>query len=233
MKLGSSRRRESQRRRQRFWFGLIKWSLLLGAVVLAGGYAWYTGSNVARREVDQLQAENSVLKGQVDSIQSQFSQSSARVTQLEQQTPPENLRKVVELLKSKVAAGVPVDRLEFIIGAAKAQRSCDPAPIARRFFVQTPVYATSSASASFGDNAITVTAEGASTLNPEGKLQAWFDPAQPVTVNFAEIGGSVSKATGILPLQHTVVSGQWEYKFNITAAARGILNVTAERCHYP
>lgn len=233
MKLGSSRRRESQRKRQRFWLGLIKWSLLLGAVVLAGGYAWYTGSNVARREVDQLQAENSVLKGQVDSIQSQLSQSSTRVIQLERQAPPENLRKAVDLLKSKAEAGVPVDRLEFIIGAAKAQRSCDPAPISRRFFVQTPVYETSGASASFGDNAITVTAAGSSTITPEGKPQAWFDPAQPVTVNFTEMSGSASKATGMLPLQHTVVSGQWEYKFNITAAARGIINVTAERCHYP
>ena len=233
MKLGSSRRRESQRRRQRVWLGLLKWSLLVGAVVMAGGYAWYTGSSVARREVDQLQAENTTLKLDTEKLQAQIAEVKGREAGLKQQVPPENLRKLMELLQGKVNNGVPVDRLEFIIGAAQAQRSCDPAPTTKRFFVQTPVHQTPGALASFGDNAITITADGNPTVNPDGKLEAWFDPVQPVTITFAETKGATTKATGVLPLQRSMVVGNFEYKFTIAAGARGIVNVTQERCRYP
>lgn len=233
MKLGSSRRRESQRRRQRVWLGLLKWSLLIGAVVMAGGYAWYTGSSVARREVEQLQAENTQFKLDIDKLQSQIAEIKGREAGLRQQVPPENLRKLMELLQGKVNGGVPIDRLEFIIGTAQATRSCDAAPITKRFFVQTPVRQIPGAVASFGDNAITITADGNPTVNSEGKLEAWFDPVQAVTITFAEAKGVTTKATGVLPIQRSMVVGDHEYKFTVTAGAQGIVNVTQERCHYP
>lgn len=233
MKLGSSRRRESQRRRQRVWLGLIKWSLLIGAVVMAGGYAWYTGSSVARREVEQLQTENTQFKNDLEKLQAEIAEVKGREAGLKQQVPPENLRKLMELIQGKVNTGVPVDRLEFIIGAAKAERSCDAAPTTKRFFVQTPVHQTPGALAVFGDNAITVTADGSPTVNPQGKLEAWFDPAQPVTVSFAETKGATTKATGVLPIQKSMVVGDFEYKFTIAAGTKGIINVTMERCRYP
>lgn len=233
MKLGSSRRRESQRRRQRVWLGFFKWSLLIGAVVVAGGYAWYTGSSVARREVEQLQAENTQFKLDIEKLQAQIAEVKGREAGLKQQVPAENLRKLMELIQGKVNGGVPVDRLEFVIGATNAERSCDAAPVTKRFFVQTPVQQTPGALASFGDNAITITADGNPTVNPQGKLEAWFDPAQPVTITFAEFKGATTKTTGVLPIQRSMVVGSWEYKFNIAAGARGIINVTVERCHYP
>jgi hypothetical protein len=248
VKLGSSRRRESQRRRQRFWLGILNWGLLIGAVVAAGFYAWHTGSSVARREVDQLQTENTQYKSQIEKLQGQVAEAQGREAGLKQQVPPENLRKLVEMIENRVNAGMPVDRLETIVEAAKAERSCDAGPVTKRFFVQTPVYQSPGAAASFGDNAIIVTAEGSPTVNPQGKLESWYDPAQPVTVTFTESNGAqsngppakgpetkgpITKAAGLLPLQRTIVVADWEYKFNITAGARGIVNVAVERCRYP
>jgi hypothetical protein len=233
VKLGSSRRRESQRRRQRVWLGLFKWVLLIGAVFLAGGYAWYTGSSVARREADQLQAENTAFKQDIEKLQAQIAEGKGREAGLAQQVPPENLRNLMELIRGKVNNGVPVERLEFVISAAMAERSCDAAPSTKRFFVQTPVHQTPGALASFGDNAITVTADGNPTVNPQGKLEAWFDPAQPVTLTFTEAKGAVSKTTGVLPIARSIVVGGFEYKFSIAAGVRGIVNVTLERCRYP
>ncbi len=233
MKLGSSRRREAQRRKQRFWLGLFKWSLLIGAVVLAGGYAWYTGSSVARREVAELQNINDNLRSEINELQVEIADSKGREALLRQQVPTEELKPLAELIRTRVQEGVPVDRLEFIVSVTSAERACDNSPVTKRFFVQTPVYETPGAAASFADNTITVTASGQPAINDEGNPEAWYDTSKPVTVRFQHINGAVTEATGVLPLQHSVVAGEWEYSFNLTSGNRGIVTATADRCSYP
>jgi len=53
-------------------------------------------------------------------------------------------------------------------------------------------------------------------------------------VHFSRLGGETSKATAKLPLHHSVVLGDHEYRFTVTAGnSRGFVNVTADRCTFP
>ena len=75
---------------------------------------------------------------------------------------------------------------------------------------------------------------GSAATDAENRPQAWFDPAKPLTVNFTRIGGESSAATGVLPLQHSVVLGDTEHRFVVTPAeARGFLLITSDSCKYP
>jgi hypothetical protein len=88
-------------------------------------------------------------------------------------------------------------------------------------------------SVSFADNAITVTAEGRSATTAEGAPEAWFDAGQPIKVRFVLIGGRSEEVSGVLPLHHALVAGDYEHRFTVLGGDRGFIRVAAERCKYP
>lgn len=78
-----------------------------------------------------------------------------------------------------------------------------------------------------------MTAQGIASVDAAGNAQAQFDPAQPVVVRFAQLGGATSEASGLLPLHHAVIIGDREYRFSIVTGAAGMMKVTGGRCSYP
>ncbi len=115
----------------------------------------------------------------------------------------------------------------------QSYRDCKGEPATRRFLVKTPIYQGANDSVNFAANTITVTASGVSATDDAGNPEAWFDPALPITVQFAELGGGQSDVQGILPLHHSLVINDREHKFSIVAGARGFANVTGDECRYP
>ena len=244
MSFGLYKDRVSERRRRHLAMTLVKWSAGLAIVGIAGFYAYQIGSNLARKDVGELKAEVAKLsktvaglKRENASLRTQAMKVTARERKLTErfrrELPPENTRALIAKLKERLDEGVGEDRLAFVIGAAKKLRSCEGTPVTRRFIVKTPIYHGANDSVTFAENTITVTAEGGSEKNPEGKPEAWFDPAQPVTARFAQIGGEVSEVTGLLPLHHSVVISSTEYKFSVIKGARGFVKITGDRCRYP
>ena len=59
------------------------------------------------------------------------------------------------------------------------------------------------------------------------------DPEKPINVTFTQLGGETVTAEGALPLHHSVVAGDDEFRFTALPGARGFLTVTADRCDYP
>ncbi len=243
--LRESRSRERRQRRGR----LLKWLFLL-ACLTAGGVALYqSGATLAQVQIRQLQEETSTLSNAVAEAEKRNSDlmASAEQAKLEAQewqrryerdVPKGPTQQLYSLVTQQLAAGVAVDRLTFLINAAGTGQNCDNAPTTKRFLVKTAIaggdidYSVSSVT--FAENAITVIGEGEPAVNAANQPEAWFDPAKPLTVQFARLGGETSKATAKLPLHHSVVLGKHEYRFTVTAGnSRGFVNVTVDRCTFP
>lgn len=234
VKLGSSLQRERQRRRRRLLAFVMKWSFFLGLIILAGWYAWATASKVAWREANDLKTANQTLQTKVSALEAAAREATVRESALQAQLPSPEEGSLLETVRRKAAEGVSLARLNEIVSAASSTRRCDNTPATKRFRVRTPLGGgEEGAAASFADNAITVRAEGRSALNQSGAPEAWFDPAQPVTVSFLHLNGATSRAQGILPLQHAIAIGDDEFRFQIQAGSHGLIIITMDRCDYP
>lgn len=233
------------RRRRRFRWAVVKWGITLGAVLAAGIFAYQTGSSLAEREVISLNREIDTLRDKAAELQRQNTELRANEILLEQRlqeaqarydkdVPSGRLAALLGQLQNKLSDGVTYDRLAFLIASADNPRECEAEPATKRFLVQTPLYSGANDSVSFADGTITVTAQGESAVSEEGKVEAWFDPAKPVTTRFTALGGKVSEAAGLLPLHKAVVHGGYEFRFTVVAAGtRGFVQVTGDRCTYP
>ncbi|MEX1147554.1 MAG: hypothetical protein WEB93_04135 [Sphingomonadales bacterium] len=234
MKLGSSRRREQRKRRQRLLFGLVKWSFFLGLVLAAGIYAWYTGSSVAERESQQLAARVTSLDAEVSDLQKSLAEVRAREADLQDRIPSASEQAVLELVRQRVADGVDPDRIAGLVAAVTAEENCEGDLQNRRFRVRTPLGDESGTFASFAGAALTLTADGDDALDDEGRAQAWFDSTKPVRLTVRHVNGATSTAEGTLPLAHAMAVGDTEYRFQLTAAdLRGFVTATMDRCAYP
>ena len=233
------------RRRRRVRWTIAKWALALGAILAAGIFAYQTGSSLAEREVIGLNREIDTLREKADDLQRQNTELRANEILLDQRlqdaearydkdVPQGQLAALLGQLQDKLSAGVSYERLEFLVASADNPRECETQPATKRFLVQTPLYRGANDSVSYARGTITVTAKGESAVSEEGKVEAWFDPAKPVTARFTALGGRVSEAAGRLPLHKAVVHEGYEYRFTVVAAGtRGFVQVTGDRCKYP
>ena len=137
-------------------------------------------------------------------------------------------------MQDKLDKGVKLERLEFLVASADNPRECETEPATKRFLVQTPLYSGANDWVSFANGTMTVTAQGDSAVSSTGQVEAWFDPAKPVTARFTAVGGKVSEESGLLPLHTAIVHDGYEYRFTVVAAGtRGFVQVTGDRCKYP
>jgi len=235
---GRSRRRRQVRLR------LLKWGAALAAVVIAGVYAYETGNRLAEREVTRLEEEITLLNVRIQQLEQENLQlaeaaRSARgkvevwQQRYRQEIPTGELKALYELTREKLAGGVDGARLAFILRQASQKDECAEAVETKRFYVKTPIYNGGNDAVGFADSAVVVTAEGVASIDGSGQQQVRYDPAQPVVVRFARLGGETSETSGLLPLHHAVVVGDKEFRFSIVAGERGMVNVTAGRCPFP
>ncbi len=243
MSLGLHHQRTLERRRRRW--RLVKWLLAVAAIAALGAVSYQAGSEFAKREVsrlrqevDELSTEAASLRDENLKLQVQAEAAQRRSAEwqrrFETEVPKGRSGELLALVETQIEKGADPRRIAFMIEAAAKKQSCDGKPATRRFLVRTPIYAGANDSVSFAKNTVTVTGEGESATDASGRPEAWFDPAKPVNLQFVEPGGSRSEVAGLLPLYHSVVRGNSEYRFTIVAAEqRGFVNVTAERCAFP
>ena len=242
MALGFREERLSASRRRRR--GVVRWILGLAVIVGLGYFAYHTGSSLAEGEVNELRDEIARLEETISTLEQELAaqqiavQAERMKTKEWRQRYQENtlsgqMKTMLELIRAKLEAGVDEQRLAFFINAARNPRTCDNKPKTKRFLVQTPLFKGANDSVGFHKNTITVTARGKSAVNAAGKREGWYDPAKPITVWFAHIGGETVETSGKLPLHHSVVVGGDEFRFSVVAGAQGFVKVTADRCDYP
>ncbi len=232
------------RRRRTIRWKVVKAVFVLGLLLAAGLFAYETGSIAALQPVNRLEKQVAELSRTLTALQETNTEltaaaEAARNREAEWQqryqaeVPTGHSKDLFELIRNRMADGVEAKRLAFVIEATGNLRSCDSNPMTKRFLVQTPLYQGANDSVSFGGETITITARGPNATNPEGNAEAWFDPAKPLTVRFTQIGGGATEKTGKLPMHHSVVVRDSEYRFAIQRGPQGFVKVTGERCKFP
>lgn len=190
----------------------------------------------ARQEAAALQAQNAELQEDVTALRTESRTVALRYRELQDQmndqVPEGPLRTLGDLLRQQVAAGIDPERLAYVIRSASPPRNCVD-PETKRFVVTTPAYKGPDSSVSVAEGEVVVTGEGISARNEKGEPEAWFDPARPVTLIFKLSTGEMSEKKGNLPLSHSVVVGEREYRFTLAEGARSFVKVTYDSCAYP
>ncbi len=237
-------REDKRRRKRQFRTTLFKWIVALCLIVAAGTYAYMSGKELSRGEVNILEGKITSLETSVadleqknGALRAEISEERSRAEEWRQkytrEVPSGDLKDLFDLTQQRIESGVGVDRLKFVIGAAENRQSCDQQPVTKRFVVQTPLASGANGFVAFASGAITLTAVGVPARDSQGNPEAWFDPAEPVEVRIVPIGGTASEFSGQLPLSPSIVVGDSEYHFSIVTGARGFVQVTGTRCDYP
>lgn len=220
--------------------------LVAVALAIAGGaLASYqigrsqSGIERARFESDlsALQELNRLLSERAASAEQRAEAAITRAAKLQRSydadVPQGQTRELLDLLQQRLKDGMPAARLEFLLREARVERKCDPPSETKRLLVHTSVTPTPAATAGFAKNQITVSVEGAPQRKPDGRTDPIFDPQQPVTLHLLRIGRDVAKAEGRLPLSHSLVLGDREFRFTVKAADKGQAELIAQVCDFP
>jgi hypothetical protein len=245
MSLSGYGSRFERRRRDRWRMAMVR-LIVYGAVIGAIAYWGYTmGGEGAQRRNRALKEQMSVLVEENERLRAEADAAvAARVAAEERaggfqrryrdEVPQGEVREIMNTVRARIEEGIAPERLAHVVGAVQNQTSCRDEVANRRFIVQTPISSGTNSSVSFADNLVTVTAAGVSARDATGNREAWFDPAQPVTIAFTLPGGERTLAEGVLPLHHSVVLDDEDHRYTVAAAeARGFVTVTEQVCDYP
>ncbi|MDA8230806.1 MAG: hypothetical protein M0006_05655 [Magnetospirillum sp.] len=233
--------RRRSRRGQQSWllsFKLLKLALFLATIGAAAFYAYEVGQKLAldevgglRRQIDDLTAAETGRKEAITRLSAQLDETKKRAddyqAKYQQLAPSSDVEDILTLVRGKLASGLDAKRLAFVIQQAEPPRHCGDAAT-KRFMVKTAKFSGSSTWVRFAD-LITITANG---IGANAGNEQWYDPDMPVAVTFTAIGGKESRIEGKLPLQHSMVVKNGEYRFTIAPGARGFVEVTGDRCDY-
>ncbi|WP_143596174.1 hypothetical protein [Tistlia consotensis] len=233
-----------RRRRQRRW-AVIRFLLIVGALGGSLALAYEFGKQIASGEMEALRTKLEKSQQEQEAFESQRSQLQAEVARAQQaetrwheryqaDVPQGAVADILNLVRQRLADGVPAERVQFVVEAVKKQRTCANKPETKRFIVRTPIYSGGADSVGFADSTITVTATGDSAVDEQGRPNAWFDPAKPLHFSVTPLGGKPKLVEGELPLQFSLVRRDTEYLFSaVVSDRRGFVEVTADSCNYP
>ncbi|MCB1650988.1 MAG: hypothetical protein KDI46_02955 [Alphaproteobacteria bacterium] len=212
-------------------------------VALSLGIGFWFGNQNAGQEARILKKQMNEasdlrlkMQDEITALRAEAQTANARYKQVQdtyKETIPEGpMQELVLLLKKQIDEGRSAERLAFLIRSARPPRNCSE-PQSRRFVVSTPAYKGPESKLILADGALSIKATGKSATNAKGQPEAWFDPAKKVAISFTNTEGETETKTGILPLQHSVVVGNKEYRLNITDGARSFAKVSYDSCDYP
>lgn len=234
-----------QRYRRRFFAGAVRMAIYLAVLLGVAALGYQIGLDDNKAEDDGLRAQVARLRAEAQAavdarIEAEGVALRARADaqrwqqRFEAEVPDGPPRELLAQIQKRLAEGLPAERLAVAIAAAGPPHDCTP-PEAKRFMVKTPITPDSAPLAiTLGGGALVVTATGPSERTADGRPEAWFDPAQPITLKMTPLGGAgAGEVSGVLPLHTSFVAGGLEHRLSVTAANRGFVQVAAERCKLP
>jgi len=189
-----------------------------------------------KKQVENVQQGRGELENQITSLISNLQSSDVRYKQLlekyEANMPKGNHKYLAALVKQQLDLGMNTERLAQLIRSTRPPQNCSK-PVIKRFVMVNPNYQGPDSDVSFANGAVTISGKGESAVNSYGKLEAWYDPSKSVEVTFKTTGGKIEKKQGLLPIYHSIISGNTEYRFTLAAGEQSFLNVTVDSCDYP
>lgn len=237
-------REERRRRRRHSHRRIVRWLLALALIAAACAYAYQTGARLAEIDVGKLEERVAALAARTQELEAQIQTQNVEVIsqraaaeqwqqRFEQEVPGGDAKKLFDLVQAKLVQGVTFERLRAVVEQTENRRECDQKPQTKRMPVQTASAPAAKAALPVAGSPLAITLTGVAARSVDGKPEAWFDPAQPVTVRMALSGGRTAEQQGRLPLRPSIVEGDREYRVSVVAMARGYAQVTIERCRFP
>jgi hypothetical protein len=235
---------DSERRhRRRIVWRIIKFVVATTAIGGGGLFAYQLGVEHARtaetrldRRVGELADTETKLRETITGLESELQQERGKARGLEErlarEIPSGDAKALIDQLVERIKSGIEPKRLAQVISATQNLRNCQE-PQSKRFIVQTPIRRGDASAVTFANDTITISATGAPAKGATGP-EAWFDPGQPIVIRVAGLGTQPTDVTGTLPVSHTQVIKDAEYRFVFAPAqTRGFVQVVAERCAFP
>lgn len=215
---------------------------LVAVIVASMSVGFWLGRQRSAEAVLTVQEEAETLRRQSAAMQETLTQLRAdartaelRYRQLQEQYAqemPAQHRELIALVREQLSQGMDPQRLAQVVRSARPPKNCAE-PETKRFVALTPAYKGPGSSVAVAEGDIVITGSGASARSDKGDPEAWYDPAQPVEIIFNISGGlEVQRKSGILPLHHSVMLGEREYRFTFTEGARSFIKITLDSCDY-
>ncbi len=235
----------STRRARRRSLPRLALALLLAAAAVAVAYGGYrAGIAEGRAERERLRTELQRARERARILEEREARTAERLDALRlayrelerryrERAIEGELEEVLVLLRRRLAEGVPLARLRFLIANARVERRCGKSE-RTRLFVRVPLARDRRAAATLGDGAVTVAVEGVPARDREGRPEAWYDPLEPVRVRILTLDGREEEVEAPLPVAREVAAAGAVYRLVLAPSARrGWLEVTVQRCDQP
>jgi hypothetical protein len=191
---------------------------------------------VLRKDVEELRGLTETLEREKIESLAEAKTANIRYEQLQETyadiTSNGDLKEMVDMLRSQLESGMDSRRLKFVIRSARPPQNCSD-PETKRFVLSTPAYDGAANVITLADGFLKITGAGESAKNKSGKPEAWYDPAKRVSLQFSVPGKEQDVRKGVMPLQHSMVVQNREYRFTIDAGAKSFARITFDSCDYP
>ncbi len=228
-------KKRSAKRISRFIIFSFIFTIIFGIGYWVGGMRYHQKIYILEEQNKILIEENSAVKDDIVSMRAEAQTANVRLEQLKasynELLSDGDMRDIVKLVRKQIEQGVDAQRLKSVIISARPPQNCSD-PKSKRFIVVTPVYKGPSSVASI-NGVIFISGTGVSSKNDKGNKEAWFDARQPVKITFKEKGKEPEYKEGVLPIHHSMIIGDKEYRFTITKGAKSFAKVTFDYCDYP
>ena len=183
-----------------------------------------------RQDLERAERTRDSLAVDLEDSQARLRFTEARY---ERDVPTGDAKHLLDLVQDGLTHGADPDRLAYLIRAGARPMHCDEAPANRVLAVAHPGKRQPAGSLDVADGRVILTAEGKTATDERNRPEDWFDPNSPVRVRFDQRGADPSIIEGLLPLTHTIVVGESEYRFALSAGRRGYMEIEVVRCAFP
>jgi hypothetical protein len=230
------------RRRRALW-RVFQFVFAVAAVLSVGSYGYQVGVSANQARTDQLEADlarfqhaNLELRDQVALTRRQSAEAEAALESMREryaaEIPSGPAADLLADVRAQLSAGAAPERLAVLIEAVAATDTCRDEPVTKRFMPRTPLSVGALSYVRFDDR-ILVTGEGESARSEAGLPEAWYDPTQPVRLEFRALDGATTTIEGVVPLTHRMVFNGKEYRFSAVNGTARFLEMTAQACALP
>ncbi|HEC01417.1 MAG TPA: hypothetical protein ENI91_06970 [Sphingomonadales bacterium] len=231
MSLGLARRKELQKRRSQKLWTLIKSLFFLAILIGSSYFAFDTGQKIALRNMDYSTEKFAQQESELEAMRLELGNTEAELNKMQTLLPNKEIQDLLTVINQKAADGIKPPRMARLIAGLSKDETCTEPSQSKRIVIHTPVSQQQDGSVSFYRGLITITGKGSPTLNEQGNPEAWYDPTKPVTANFTLPGGESQTASGTLPLYHSVIIKDKEYRFTIISGRRAFADITVQSCN--
>lgn len=212
-------------------------------VVLSMGIGYWLGQ-------ENSKYLNATMKEELVFLKTQRSSTMELLTQLKAEAKAANLRfeqlkenyteemgsgslpELMTLVKAQLDKGVMPERLASVIRSARPPEKCSQT-LAGKVIVKTKAYNGAGGQISVADGNIMISASGESSISETGKPEAWYDSALPVAITFKVAGEETQVKEGTLPIHHSIILNDREYRFTLSEGAVSYVDITYDSCAYP